>query len=172
MGRTLLTLFSRFRDLTYLPLNPESWKYCLSSRVEALHYWPQPDTPLMGGMLHFGTHCSLRGRPVSLLSSMLSTKDLFCLLVGCRDLGLGWSRWFVFIPDNNFSPSCHDAGAACLAHATQHQLLLSAGKKGLVRNRHAKAIWVKSYTHTLSTLTHATNICHFCYTYTFWPKNA
>ena len=32
------------------------------------------------------------------------------------------------------NPSCHDAGAACLAHATQHQLLLSAGKKGLVRN--------------------------------------
>jgi WD40 repeat protein len=28
--------------------------------------------------------------------------------------------------------NCHDAGAACLAHATQHQLLLSAGKKGLV----------------------------------------
>ena len=101
-----------------------------------------------------------------------STMVLFCLLLGCRDLGLGWSRWFVFIPDNNFSPSCHDAGAACLAHATQHQLLLSAGKKGLVRNRHAKAIWVKSYTHTLSTLTHAPNICHFCYTYTFWPKNA
>ena len=104
-------------------------------RAEALHYWPQPDTPLMGGMLHFGTHCSLRGRPVSLLSSMSSTMDLFCLLVECRDLGLGWSRWFVLISDNNFSPSCHDAGAACLAHATQHQLLLSAGKKGLVRNR-------------------------------------
>ena len=31
--------------------------------------------------------------------------------------------------------SCHDAGAACLAHATQHQLLLSAGKKGLVSTK-------------------------------------
>lgn len=28
--------------------------------------------------------------------------------------------------------SCHDAGAACLVHATQHQLLISAGKKGQV----------------------------------------
>ncbi len=28
--------------------------------------------------------------------------------------------------------TCHDAGAGCLVHATQHQLLISAGKKGQV----------------------------------------
>ena len=37
-----------------------------------------------------------------------------------------------FSDDKVYAFSCHDAGAACLAHATQHQLLLSAGKKGLV----------------------------------------
>ena len=28
--------------------------------------------------------------------------------------------------------SCHEAGAVCLVHATQHNLLISAGKKGQV----------------------------------------
>ena len=38
-----------------------------------------------------------------------------------------------FICDNSvFVSSCHEAGASSLIHATQHQILISAGKKGLV----------------------------------------
>ena len=39
-------------------------------RVEALHCWPQQGTLQMAEMWHSGTHCSPRGKPVSLLSSM------------------------------------------------------------------------------------------------------
>ena len=101
--------------------------------MEAPHCWQQLVTLPMAETWLFGTHCCPRGRLASLLSSKMSCFSLNLFL------GLSQSMSCCLLLEASISDticcSCHDAGAACLAHATQHQLLLSAGKKGLVSSQ-------------------------------------